>query len=199
MPIRHSRREPRVARPNGAGSIRSMPCWTRSRAAPADFALTHRDVNRGERNRHYRPALRCDAFAPFSLREFFMNSASGAVVLIGRILLAVIFVRAGYGQLTTTAAMAATMASHGIPLSNILVYGAIALELIGGLMLMAGLYARWAAGALCLYTLALALIFHAYWAVPAAEARIERDLFFGHLSMMGGMLMVVALGAGSFS
>lgn len=128
-----------------------------------------------------------------------MNSASGTVALIGRILLALTFVLAGYNKLGTTAAVAAAMASRGIPLPGILVYGAIVLELIGGLMLIAGLYARWAAGALCLYTLVLALIFHAYWTMSAAEARIERGFFFGHLSMIGGMLMVVALGAGSFS
>jgi uncharacterized membrane protein YphA (DoxX/SURF4 family) len=42
-----------------------------------------------------------------------------------------------------------------------------------------------------------ALIFHPYWAVsdPAA-ARTEANSFFGHLSMMGGMLFVVAFGAG---
>lgn len=128
-----------------------------------------------------------------------MNSGSGVVALVGRILLALIFVLAGYHQILATAGMAAAMASHGIPLPGILVYGAIVLELTGGLMLIAGLYARWAAGALCLYTLVLALIFHAYWTMSAAEARIERGFFFGHLSMIGGTLMVVALGAGSFS
>jgi len=128
-----------------------------------------------------------------------MNSASGTVALVGRILLALTFVLAGYNKLGTTATTAAYMASHGIPLSGVLVYGAIAVELIGGLLLMAGLYTRWAAGALCLYTLALALIFHAYWAVPAAEVRIQRGFFLEHLSMIGGMLVVVALGAGSLS
>ena len=55
------------------------------------------------------------------------------------------------------------MASQGIPYPNILVWGAIVLELGGGLMLMAGIYTRYIALALCLYTMALAIIFHAYW------------------------------------
>jgi len=77
---------------------------------------------------------------------------------------------------------------------------AMALELGGGLMLVAGLYARSVALALFFYTLSLALIFHAYWTVsdPAA-ARIDASSFFGHLSMMGGMLFVVAFGAGAYS
>ena len=128
-----------------------------------------------------------------------MNYASGAVALVGRVLLALIFVLAGYRKIWTTAATATYMASHGIPLAGILVYGVIVLELIGGLMLMFGLYARLVAAALFLYTLALALIFHAYWAAPAAEARIQHGFFLEHVSMMGGMLMIVALGAGALS
>ncbi len=53
--------------------------------------------------------------------------------------------------------------------------------------------------ALFFYTLTLALIFHAYWAAPAAMARTDASFFFGHLSMMGGMLYVVAFGAGPYS
>jgi len=118
---------------------------------------------------------------------------------VGRILLGLIFVLAGYNKLGTTATTAAYMASHSIPLSGILVYGAIVVELIGGLALMAGLYARWVAGALGLYTLALALIFHDYWSFPATAARAQHAFFFKHLSMIGGMLIVAALGAGPLS
>ena len=128
-----------------------------------------------------------------------MNAASGLVALAGRILLALIFVLAGYAKIWTTAATATSMANQGIPLSGILVYGVIVLELIGGLMLMFGFYARWMAAAFFFYTLTLALIFHPYWAATAADAPIERGFFFEHVSMMGGMLMIVALGAGPWS
>jgi putative oxidoreductase len=118
---------------------------------------------------------------------------------LGRVLLALIFVRAGINKLGSIDATAAEMAKGGIPLSNILVYGAIVMELGVGLLLMVGLFARCAALALFFYTLVLALIFHCYWAAPAAQARMQASFFFGHLSMMGGMLMVVAFGAGAFS
>ena len=71
------------------------------------------------------------------------------------------------------------------------------MELGVGLLLMAGLFARCAALALFFYTLVLALIFHAYWAAPVAQARLQASIFFEHLSMMGGMLMVVVFGAGA--
>jgi putative oxidoreductase len=128
-----------------------------------------------------------------------MDALSNFVVVVGRILIALIFVRAGINKLGSIDATAAEMAKGGIPLSNILVYGAIVMELGVGLLLMVGLFARCAALALFFYTLTLALIFHAYWAAPAAQARMQASFFFGHLSMMGGMLMVVAFGAGALS
>ena len=92
------------------------------------------------------------------------------------------------------------MRNHGIPYPDILIWGAIALELGVGLMLVAGLYARWVALALFFYTFSPALIFHPYWTVSdPAEARTQASSFFGHLSMMGGMLFVVAFGAGAYS
>ncbi len=128
-----------------------------------------------------------------------MNSLEKLVVVLARILLALIFVRAGINKLGSIDGTAAEMAKAGIPLANLLVYGAILMELGGGLLLIAGLFARWVALALFCYTLTLALIFHAYWNAPAAQAHLQASFFFGHLSMMGGMLMVVAFGAGAYS
>jgi putative oxidoreductase len=128
-----------------------------------------------------------------------MDALKNLVAVLGRILIALIFVRAGISKLGSIDPTAAEMAKAGIPLSNLLVYGAILMELGGGLMLMVGLFARRVALALFFYTMTLALIFHAYWNAPAAQARLQASIFFGHLSMMGGMLMVVAFGAGALS
>jgi len=128
-----------------------------------------------------------------------MNTEVSSVSALGRLLIALIFIRAGINKLGSIAATAATMRNHGIPYPDILVWGAVALELGGGLMLVAGLYARWVALALFFYTFSLAMIFHAYWTVSDPAARIDASSFFGHLSMMGGMLFVVALGAGAYS
>ncbi len=83
---------------------------------------------------------------------------------------------------------------------DLLVYGVIALELGGGLMLMAGLFTRWVAAAFFFYIMTLAVLFHGYWNLTdAAAARVDASFFFGHLSMMGGTLGFVAFGAGAFS
>ncbi len=129
-----------------------------------------------------------------------MNTAMSAVAALGRVLLTLIFVRAGINKLGAIAATTANMANHGIPFADILVWGAAALELGGGLMMMAGLFTRWVAAAFFFYTMTLAFVFHAYWNLAdAAAARTDAGFFFGHLSMMGGMLAFVAFGAGAFS
>jgi putative oxidoreductase len=130
-----------------------------------------------------------------------MNPLTDFSALVGRILLAFIFVQGGYSKLFGgMAGTVATMTSHGIPFPNILVWGAVVVELGIGLCLMAGLLARAAALVLAAYTLALGLLFHAFWLVPgAAEARIDRIIFFNHLSIFGGMLIIVAFGAGYYS
>jgi putative oxidoreductase len=119
--------------------------------------------------------------------------------LLGRILIALIFVQAGIGKVGTVDATSAGMASHGIPYAGDLVWGVIALELVGGTMLIVGLLARLVALAFFFYTLALAVLFHPYWAAAGAAARTQHAFFFGHLAMMGGMLFMVAFGAGPFS
>ena len=127
------------------------------------------------------------------------HPSANAMSAAGRFLLALIFVLAGIAKLGSVDATAAQMASHGIPFAHVSVWGAITLELGGGLMLMTGLFARFTALVLGFYTLALALIFHAYWAVPAAEVRAQHGAFFEHIAMIGGMLYVVAAGAGAYS
>jgi putative oxidoreductase len=128
-----------------------------------------------------------------------MDALAKFLPALGRIFLALIFVLSGLRKLGAIGTTAAQMANHGIPYSSLLVWGAVALELGGGLMLMSGLVTRWVALALCLYTLVLAVIFHAYWALPPAEARSQFNVFFEHAAMMGGMLYVVAFGAGAYS
>jgi putative oxidoreductase len=128
-----------------------------------------------------------------------MEAVEKFVPVLGRILLALIFILAGYNKIWTIDATVAQMASHGIPLANILVYGVVALELGGGVLLLFGLFTRWIGLALAFYVLVLAFTFHAYWVMPAAEARQQHAAFFEHIAIVGGMLYVVAFGAGAFS
>lgn len=120
-------------------------------------------------------------------------------LLLGRLLLAYIFVLAGYDKVVGFARYTGYMAKYAMPMVEPLLVATIALELVAGLMLVVGWKARWAALALLLFTLAASVIFHAYWAVAPEQAYGQMLHFQKNLAIMGGMLYVALMGPGRFS
>jgi putative oxidoreductase len=118
---------------------------------------------------------------------------------VGRIFLALIFVVSGVGKITGYAGTAAYMASKGLPLVEILLPLTIAVELGGGLLLALGWKARWAALALLLFLIPTTLIFHQFWGIDPKLAQMQKIHFLKNVAIMGGMLMVLAIGAGAWS
>ncbi len=129
-----------------------------------------------------------------------MNTPSqNAAALVGRTLLAVLFVVSGFGKVTGFAGTAAYMASKGMPMPEVLLVGAIVIELAGGLMLVAGWKARWAALAIFLFTIPTTAIFHNPMGLDAQAAQGQMIHLMKNLSIMGGMLLVAAFGPGAWS
>ena len=119
--------------------------------------------------------------------------------LIGRILIAFIFLFAGFGKVTDFEGTVGYIASKGMPLPQLAAGAAIIVELGGSLMLILGWNARAAATALFAFTAMTALIFHNFWAVPAEMAQNQMIHFMKNISMMGGLLYVVVHGSGPIS
>jgi putative oxidoreductase len=128
-----------------------------------------------------------------------MNQLQPWGLLLGRLMLAYIFVLSGYGKIVGFAGAAGYMAKYGMPMIEPLLVGAIIVELAASLMLVVGWKARWAALALFLFSLLATLVFHAYWAVPPEQAYGQMIQFQKNLAIMGGMLFVVFCGPGRFS
>jgi len=128
-----------------------------------------------------------------------MNRFQPWGLLLGRLLLAYIFVMSGYGKIGGFAGTAKFMASKGMPLIEPLLVASILIELVGGLMLAVGWKARWAAWAIFLFIIPATLIFHAYWAVPPEQAYGQMIHFQKNLAIMGGMLYVALMGPGRLS
>ena len=126
-------------------------------------------------------------------------SPNPTLVLIGRVLLALMFVMAGISKIGGFAGTVGFIASKGLPLPSLLAMATIALELLGGLALIVGWQTRWAALALALFTLAASVIFHNFWALPAEQQMVQQLMFMKNLSVAGGMLVLSAFGAGAFS
>ena len=76
---------------------------------------------------------------------------------------------------------------------------ATALELVGGVSLVVGFRTRWGALALLIFLVPVTLVFHNFWAVPAAQQQMEMANFLKNLAIAGGLLIVFGRGAGAFS
>jgi putative oxidoreductase len=127
------------------------------------------------------------------------TQANPTLVLVGRILLALMFVGAGISKIGGFDGTVGYIASKGLPLPSLLAVGTIVLELVGGLALIVGWQTRWAALALAFFTLAASVIFHNFWAMPAEQQMMQQLMFMKNLSVAGGMLVLAAFGAGAFS
>lgn len=119
--------------------------------------------------------------------------------LIGRILIALLFVPAGWGKIAGFAGTVGYISSKGVPLPEVCAALAIAAELGLGLLLLVGWQARWAALGLAVFTVVISFIFHNYWAVPEAQVMAQRLNFFKNMAISGGLFAFAAFGAGGWS
>ena len=127
------------------------------------------------------------------------NSLQNPLSLAGRVLLALLFVPAGFGKIAGFAGTAGHIASKGVPLPEVAAAIAIAVELGLGLLLLVGWQTRWAALGIAVFTAVITFIFHNYWAAPAAQMMMQQQAFFKNIAVVGGLLLVVAFGAGAWS
>ena len=114
------------------------------------------------------------------------------LLLLGRAGLSAIFILSGIEKITGYAGTQQYMESAGVP--GVLLPLVIALELGGGLAILAGLFTRWVALALALFALASAFLFHAHFADQAQATN-----FWKNLAMAGGFLVLAAGTPGAFS
>ena len=119
--------------------------------------------------------------------------------LVGRALLASLFIWSGWGKLNGFSGTAGYIASKGVPMPQVLAALAIAMELGGGILLLIGLKARWVALAFVGFLIIITPIFHNFWDVPDAQVRMQQINFMKNVAILGGMLMIAAFGPGRVS
>lgn len=127
------------------------------------------------------------------------DSYKTAVSLIGRILLALMFIMSGFGKLADIQGTAGYVASGGLPFPVTLAVLVGLLELFGGIALVIGFKARLVGLLLGVFTLVASVLFHAYWSVPADQQFVTQLLFMKNISVAGGLFLLSALGAGPLS
>ncbi len=118
---------------------------------------------------------------------------------LGRLLLTTIFLASAVATISDWQAPAKLMADKGLPAVDALLAIAVVLEIVGGLMVLLGLNARWGGVVLLVFLVPVTIIMHDFWAVPKEQQQMEMINFMKNVSIMGGVLMIVALGAGPVS
>ena len=114
--------------------------------------------------------------------------------LAGRILMAAIFVMSGIGKIANPAGTLGYINAMGLPFPELALAGAIGIEVVGGLLLVAGLYTRPVALALAAFSVVTGLVFHSAIADQNQMIHLMKNL-----AMAGGLLQIAAFGAGSLS
>jgi putative oxidoreductase len=112
----------------------------------------------------------------------------------GRLLIAALFLISGLGKIAAPALTQAYIASAGLPFPLLAYLVAIVIEIGGGILLILGYRSRIVASVMAVYTVAAALGFHRDFADQNAMAH-----FLKNISITGGLLQVVAFGAGTLS
>lgn len=127
------------------------------------------------------------------------TAAQDAATLLGRILLAWLFIPAGWSKIAGFAGVVGYISSKGVPMPEVAAALAIAIELGLGILLLVGWQARWAALGLAIFVAVITPIFHNFWAVPEAQKMTQMQAFWKNWAVVGGLLFVHAFGPGGWS
>jgi len=133
---------------------------------------------------------------------------SRLIFALGRILLPAVFIVAGWNKLLDIKGVIAQLEPKNLPIPfetdqyigmpklEALAYLVAAVELFGGVMILIGWKARWAALVLFVFSGLTIYYFHDFWTMEGADRLLNQTMALKNLSIMGGLLMVMAIGSG---
>ena len=113
---------------------------------------------------------------------------------VGRLMIGLPFAMSGFSKLGAYTATTGMIGAVGLPVPILAYAVAVAVELGGGLLLIAGYRTRYVAAALAVFSIATAIAFHANFA-----DQNQMIHFLKNVMMAGGLLQIVAFGAGALS
>lgn len=122
-----------------------------------------------------------------------MDNARNALELLGRILIALLFIPSGIQKIVGYAGVAGYMGAHGVP--ALVLPLVILLELGGGILLLIGWHTRIVSFALGVFCVLAVLLFHS----PSGANQLDQIIFFAELALGGALFAMAAHGAGAWS
>ncbi|MBR0975420.1 DoxX family protein [Bradyrhizobium japonicum] len=130
----------------------------------------------------------------------FATSKADALLLVGRILLAWVFVGSAYGAIFNFSGSVGYSRSLNLPAPELFTATNIALEILISISLVLGIGTRFCAVLTFMFVLVATAIAHRYWEYPAGAQQIgQYNHFLKNISIMGGAMLIFVTGAGRFS
>ena len=128
-----------------------------------------------------------------------LNNSSGAAPFFGRLLISLIFILAGVMKIFIFPETVSALEAAGIRLANMFTAVALLLELIGGLLVLAGWHTRIGVYLLMIFLLPTTLIFHGFWNFQGHELAEQMSHFLKNMAILGGLLLLWSYGPGRWS
>ncbi len=120
-------------------------------------------------------------------------------LLIARLTMGMLFIVPAIRQIMTYAGTVKYFASLGFPAPEFMAVLAVVIEIVAGVMLIAGWKTRWAAWLLILYVIIATAMAHRFWQFPEAQQFNQLNHFLKNLAVIGGLLYIIVFGPGRYS
>ena len=135
----------------------------------------------------------------FSALDGFAIRYGDAFALLGRVLLAWVFLASAWGAIGNMAGFAGYLTSLKVPNPMFWAWIAILAEIIFGLAVLFGVAGRYAAAVGLIYVIVATALAHRYWEYPAAQQGNQYSHFLKNAAIIGGFLLLLVTGPGRFS
>ena len=117
-----------------------------------------------------------------------------AILVIGRILFALIFINSGIAHFTKNAGMTQYAQYKKVPMARASVYISGLMILLGGLYIVLGFYADLGALLIAIFLIPTAFLMHNFWKESDATAKQNETIaFFKDLALAGAALIIFAV------
>jgi putative oxidoreductase len=128
-----------------------------------------------------------------------MERMHDAILLLGRLLVAAMFLPSGISKLSNFQGFSQSLADKGLPHPELWAVAAVAVEVLGPIALILGIFPRVTALVLIAFVIAATATSHRYWEYQEPLRRVQEINFFKNVAVMGGLLFYFVSGTGRWS
>ncbi|MCV3209126.1 DoxX family membrane protein [Mesorhizobium sp. YC-39] len=113
------------------------------------------------------------------------------ILFAARLLLGGAFVFAGLRNIQNQAFLTQLMAARGVPLARLALWAGIVVQVVAGVLVLAGLWIAVAAAALILFLIVATLMFDNFWDHQGPERAARINGFVANVALAGGFLSLM--------